>query len=439
MKENGKWSSGFGFIMASAGSAIGLGNLWKFPYVASANGGGVFLLVYVIFALAIGVPVLLAELAIGRYGGKNAVDSCKAIHPAWGFAGGFGIICSVLILSFYSVVGGWVMKFFSKCITEGLPSPEYFGEYSSRTAEPILWQTAFAVICGLIVVMGISAGIEKASKILLPALLIFLAGVMIYTLTLPGAEEGVKFFLVPKALGEIPLSKVILSAMGQMFFSLSLGMGTLITYGSYLPKSSRLVPSAYTIVIIDTLIAVTAGLVMIPAVFSFGMDLKAGPGMIFSTLPAVFARIKGGRILGAIMFLLIFIAAVTSAISLIEAVASFLIYRLKISRKAAVAVTLGMVILLGVPASLSFGVLSDVSIWGMNIFDFIAFAADNVIMPLGAIFICILVGRIWGMKNAAEEISNGGRLKFKGRKLLGAILNYAAPAVILIVTVGAFR
>lgn len=435
MSNNGKWSSKFGFIMASAGSAIGLGNLWKFPYVASKSGGGLFLIVYIILALAIGVPVLLAELAVGRNGGKNAVDSCKVINPKWGFAGGFGAVCSVLVLSFYSVVGGWVIKYFLSCAFSGIPEQGFFEDYSARSAEPILWQLIFILICSAVVVMGISGGIEKASAVLLPVLLVFLIGIMIYIFTLPNASEGIKFFLLPDLSGDTPFSQILLSAMGQMFFSLSLGMGTLITYGSYLSKDSRLVSSTFTIVILDTIIAVIAGLVMIPAVFSFGMAPDAGPGMIFSTLPAVFSQMKGGRAIGAIMFFLILIAAVTSAISLIEVVASFFMDRLKIKRVYAVLMTAGITAALGIPASLSFGELSGISIFGMNIFDFISFAADNIIMPLGAIFICILVGRVWGVDNAADEISNGGSLRFRGKKLWGFILNYAAPAVIIAVSV----
>lgn len=435
MSNNGKWSSKFGFIMASAGSAIGLGNLWKFPYVASKNGGGSFLIVYVLFALAIGVPVLLAELAIGRNGGKNAVDSCKAINPKWGFAGGFGAVCSVLVLSFYSVVGGWVIKYFLNCTLSGIPEPSYFDGYSAQAAEPILWQLVFILICSAVVVMGISGGIEKASTVLLPVLLIFLIGIMIYIFTLPNASEGVKFFLLPDLSGDASFSEIVLSAMGQMFFSLSLGMGTLITYGSYLSKDSRLVSSTFTIVILDTIIAVIAGLVMIPAVFSFGLAPDAGPGMIFSTLPAVFSQMRGGRVIGAIMFFLILIAAVTSAISLIEVVASFFMDRLRIKRIYAVLLTAAVAAVLGIPASLSFGRLSGVTLFGMNIFELISFAADNIIMPLGAVFICILVGRVWGTDNAAGEISNEGTLRFRGKKLWGFILNYAAPAVIIAVSV----
>lgn len=435
MSNNGKWSSKFGFIMASAGSAIGLGNLWKFPYVASNSGGGLFLIVYVILALVIGVPVLLAELAVGRNGGKNAVDSCKVIDPKWGFAGGFGAVCSVLVLSFYSVVGGWVIKYFISCTFSGIPDPGYFDAYSARSAEPILYQLVFILLCGAVVVMGISGGIEKASTVLLPVLLIFLVGIMIYIFTLPNASEGVKFFLLPDISGDISFSEILLSAMGQMFFSLSLGMGTLITYGSYLSKESRLVSSTFTIVILDTVIAVIAGLVMIPAVFSFGLAPDAGPGMIFSTLPAVFSQVRGGRIIGAIMFLLILIAAVTSAISLIEVVASFFMDRLRIKRVYAVLLTAAITAVLGIPASLSFGMLSDMTVFGMNFFELISFAADNIIMPLGAIFICILVGRVWGVDNAADEISNGGNVRFRGKKLWGFILNYAAPAVIIAVSV----
>ncbi len=434
MSGKDKWSSKFGFIMASAGSAVGLGNLWKFPYMASRHGGGMFLLFYVIFALMIGVPVLLSELAIGRYAGKNAVDSCRAIAPKWGFAGMLGILGSLFVLAFYGTVGGWVIKYFLLCLADGLPSSDFFVEYTSHSAEPVIYQLIFCLICGAIVAFGVSGGIEKASKLLLPLLLIFLTAVMLYTLRLPGAAEGARFFLLPDlAAADIKLHEIIIAAMGQMFFSLSLGMGTLITYGSYLSKNSDLPSSAVTIVVIDTIIAVIAGLAVIPAVYAAGLEPDAGPGLIFVTLPAVFGRMSGGRYIAAAFFFLVLIAAITSAVSLIEVIASFVGERMKLSRPYAVTVSTAASALLGIPASLSSGVLKDVRIGGLSMFELPNFLADNIIMPLGAVSICLLTGRIWGMKNAAREMSIGSRTNPKMFRILGAILNYAAPAVIIIV------
>lgn len=429
--EKGKWSSGFGFIMASAGSAIGLGNIWKFPYMTARNGGGMFLLFYIIFALGIGVPVLLAELAVGRYAQKNAVDSCREINPKWGFAGYFGVICSVLVLSFYSVVGGWVIKYLSVSAFSGIPSPLFFGEYSVKAYEPILFQALFILICALIVIKGVSGGIEKCSEIMLPLLIVFLIGIMFFVFGEENAAEGIKYFLLPRVSEEMPLSEIILAAMGQMFFSLSLGMGTLITYGSYLSKENDLIKSTFTIVILDTVIALIAGLVIIPSAYAFGGEISAGAGMIFETLPAVFAKIRGGRIIMTVMFLLILLAAVTSAISLLEVFSSFLADRVHLKRKPAVLLSAGLCLAVGIAASLSFGVLSDVKIFNMSIFDFVIYLADNVIMPVGAVSICILAGRKWGKENLKREISLGRKKPLRSGNLIHFILNYASPAIII--------
>lgn len=434
MKKKEQWSSGFGFIMAAAGSAIGLGNLWKFPYVTGTNGGGLFLFIYVIFLVLLGIPILLAETAVGRYAGMNAVDSCSRIKKGWGFVGGIGILGAFTVLSGYNVVGGWVIKYILNSISGN--NAVVFTEYTAQTYEPLVWTLVFSAVTAAIVLKGVSGGIEKVSSVLLPVLLFFLIGLMIYSLTLPNAIEGVKYLLIPdfsgiKSLGDIAV--IALNAMGQVFFSLSLGMGTLITYGSYLDKSSNLTANTVTIVILDTLVALISGLVIIPAVFSFGMEVTEGPGLIFSTLPHVFSQMNGGRYASALFFILVFFAAITSAISLLEVVTSWFEAKTGLSRGLSAVICAAAAFAISCVASLSFGALSGVTVGEMIFFDVINYAADKIIMPVGGLFICILVGYLWGIKPASDEISNGGKLKFRFRPVFSAAIKYIAPALIIII------
>lgn len=442
MKTNAsdnQWSGKLGFVMAAAGSAIGLGNIWKFPYMVGTNGGAVFFSVYIVFLFVLGIPVLMAEMAIGRYAGMNAVDSCGRISEKWKFAGWFGIIGAFTILSYYSVVGGWVIKYILHYIVNGrISDPSaYFAGFSSQTAEPIILHLIFLFICAAIVMGGISSGIEKVSKILLPLLFILLIVMAGVSLSLPNASEGIRYFLVPDFSDVENIGAICLNAMGQVFFSLSLGMGTLITYGSYLPKDSRIISSAGSIVALDSLAAVLSAFVVLPAVFSFGMTPEAGPGLLFQTLPVVFDKISLGRIAAVMFFVLVLLAAVTSAISLMEVVVAFMAERFKMKRSDAVIVLSLILGGVGALSSMSLGVLSDFTIFGMGFFDFLSFLSDKIIMPLGGFFICILVGYVWGIPAAANEISNGGKLKFRSRKLFAAVVRYIAPALILFIFVSA--
>lgn len=431
-----QWSSRFGFIMAAAGSAIGLGNLWKFPYITGTNGGAVFLILYVVFLIILGIPILLCELSIGRFAEMNAIDSCKKINNKWGFVGAFGIIGSFGVMSGYCVVGGWVIRYIINSVTDSGMNADYFSEYSSRSAEPILWMAVFLALTCIIVTGGVSKGIERVSSVLLPILIVFLVGIMIYSLTLPDAIDGVNFFLVPDFSSINSLSdfmQIALNAMGQVFFSLSLGMGTLITYGSYLPKDNNLVSSTATIVILDTTIALISGFAILPAVFSFGFEPTEGFGLMFRTLPVVFSHMSGGTFVASIFFTLVLFAALTSSISLLEVIVAWLCSRTKLSRTwAAVVVTL-FIFITGSLASLSIGAIPELKVGEMNLFDFFGFISDKVIMPLGGIFICILTGYIWGIPNAVKEISNDGRLKFRMKKLFSASVRYIAPTLIAVI------
>jgi len=439
MKANKEqWSSKFGFIMAAAGSAIGLGNLWKFPYITGTSGGAIFLIIYIIFLLLLGIPILLSELAIGRYAGSNAIDSCAKIHPKWGFAGAFGVIGAFGVMASYCVVGGWVIKYIVNSVTSTNMNAEYFTEYSSHSFEPILWMAVFLIINCAIVTGGVANGIEKVSSILLPVLIVFLVGIMIYCLTLPDAISGVKFFFVPDFSAITSFSdfmNILFNAMGQVFFSLSLGMGTLITYGSYLPKDNNLASSTVTIVILDTAIAIISGLTILPAVFSFGFEPTEGFGLMFRTLPAVFSKMSGGMVVAAVFFILVLFAAFTSSISLLEVIVAWVCSKTKLTRTwAAICVTL-IIFITGIFSSLSVGAIPDIKVGNMSLFEFCSFFSDKIIMPLGGFFICILTGYVWGIDNAAKEISNNDRLKFGLKKLFNISIRFIAPALIAIIFV----
>ncbi len=438
---NEQWSSRFGFIMAAAGSAIGLGNLWKFPYIAGTNGGAVFLILYIAFLILLGIPILLSELAIGRFAGRNAIDSCRKIHPKWGFAGAFGIIGAFGVLSSYCVVGGWVIRYIINSVKDSGMSADYFDSFSSRGFEPILWTFVFMALTCFIVTGGVAKGIERASSILLPILIVFLIGIMIYTLTLPNAVTGVKFFLVPD-FSEIDgfggFMRIALNAMGQVFFSLSLGMGTLITYGSYLPKDSNLASSTVIIVVMDTIIALVSGFVILPAVFSFGLEPTEGFGLIFKTLPVVFARMQGGSFIAALFFTLVLFAALTSSISLLEVIVAWVCSKTKLTRTTAAILVSCLIFISGCFASLSVGAVPGLALGDFSLFEFFSFFSDKIIMPLGGFFICILTGYIWGIPRASEEISNGGKLKFRMKGLFAAAVKYIAPALIAVIFVSSF-
>ena len=439
MKANKEqWSSKFGFIMAAAGSAIGLGNLWKFPYITGTSGGAVFLIVYIIFLMLLGIPILLSELAIGRHAGLNAIDSCAKINPRWGFAGAFGIVGSFGVMASYCVVGGWVIRYIINSFTDTNMNADYFTQYSSQSFEPVLWMAVFLIITCAIVTGGVANGIERVSTIMLPVLVVFLVGIMIYCLTLPGAVKGVRFFLVPDFSAITSFSdfmNILFNAMGQVFFSLSLGMGTLITYGSYLPKDSNLAASTVTIVTLDTAIAIVSGLAILPAVFSFGFEPSEGFGLMFRTLPAVFSRMTGGTVISTAFFVLVLLAAFTSSISLLEVIVAWLCSKTRLSRTwAAILVTL-VIFIAGVFASLSVGAIPDIRIGNMSLFEFFSFFSDKIIMPLGGFFICILTGYVWGIDNAAKEISNNGKLKFRLKGIFSIAVRYAAPVLIAVIFV----
>lgn len=407
------WGSRIGFILAAAGSAVGLGNIWRFPYITGKYGGAAFVLVYLALIFIVGFSVMLAEMAIGRKAQLNAVGSFQKLRGgAWPIVGWMGVLAGFMILSFYGVIGGWTIKYFIWSFT-GLmgdaaagKAGDVFGAFVTNTPQVIMYQAIFMLITIWVVYKGIGEGIEKYCKILMPALFVILLILIVRSVTLEGAGKGLEFYLKPdfsKLTGES-----IAAALGQAFFSLSLGMGCMITYGSYVDKQTTLPGAAIQVCVIDTMVAVLAGLAIFPAVFAFGVDAGAGPGLTFVTLPSVFAKMAGSSIWSALFFLLLFIAALTSAISLLEVVAAYVIDKGWARPKAAVIMGL-LIFALGVPSAMS--LTGAPKIAGKDFLDAMDFLSSNVLLPLGGVFIALFVGWFW-TADARREVTNEGTHSF---------------------------
>lgn len=437
--QRGLWGSRMGFILAASGSAIGLGNVWKFPYIVGENGGGAFVLVYLVCIFVVGLPIMLAEFTLGRKTNLNPVGAFKELQPGspWVGVGFMGVLAGFLILSFYGVVGGWtlayIVKSFSQSVLE-FQSPkdagEFFGQFIANPTEVIIYQALFMGLCMSIVIKGVHGGIEKACNILMPTLFVILLLLMVRSLTLPGAMAGVQFYLNPDFSKITP--SVILVAMGQAFFSLSLGMGAMLTYGSYLPEKENLTSATVYVVLFDTMIALLVGMVIFPAVFAMGLEPAEGPGLVFSVLPAVFSGMPFGTVVSIIFFILLAIAAITSGISLLEVVVSYFIDQIGWARKKAV-LTVGFIIFaLGVPSGLSFGVMSDVKFMDKTFFDVVDNIASNYLLPLGGMLTAIFVGWKWGVVKAQEEIEKH-ETRFHWASLWGFLIRYVTPVAVAVV------
>lgn len=437
--NRGQWNSKIGFIMAAAGSAIGLGNIWRFPYVAGVNGGGAFVLVYIIFVFLIGLPYMFAELSLGRATQKNPVGAIKAILPRsfWKIAGYLGVFIGIGILSFYAVIAGWTVIYIYKMI---IGEPAGFNEVISNPAIVLPFFAFFIFLTGIVVHKGISEGIEKWSKILMPIFFLMLLGIIVFALTLDGASKGLEFYLHPD-FSKITW-RVVLAALGQAFFSLSLGMGTMITYGSYLNKDDNIVTSGMAVAISDTLIAVMAGLIIFPALFAMGEDPAAGPLLVFVVLPKLFVAMPGGLIVGAIFFILLGVAALTSTISLLEVPVSYVIDEFKISRPKVVWIVSAIAFLLGVPSALSQGAsgfFSTLRLFPKNLVgdpDFLSqmsFFFGDIGLAVGAVLLSLFIGWKWGVNNASEEIGHGSSYFIKIKVIWGILIKFVIPIVIFIV------
>ena len=355
------WGSRFGFIMAAAGSAVGLGNIWRFPYLTGENGGGAFIVIYLFCVLLIGLCIMTAEFAVGRRSGLAAVGAYKSFSDKWTFAGALGVLSGFFIMGFYPVVGGWALAYIAKSFTGLLAAPEAigdaFGAFIGAPVEPLVWMLLYLAVNVYIVARGVAGGIEKAGKVMMPALYVLLVFIIIRSVSLPGAAAGLSFLFKPN--WSVVSGKTFLAALGQAFFSLSLGMGCMITYGSYLNKDEKLPNNALIVTLMDTSVALMAGIAIFPALFAFGMEPAAGPGLVFVVLPSVFAQMGGiGVVFSAIFFVALFIAALTSSVSLLEVVVAYLIDQQKMPRKKAVYISSSIMAVMCILASLSMGAMS---------------------------------------------------------------------------------
>lgn len=439
-EKRSSFTGKIGFVLAAAGSAVGLGNIWRFPYLAAKYGGGIFLLVYLILAVTFGFALMCGEIALGRKTGKSAIGAFTSLNKKYKFIGVLASIVPVLILPYYSVIGGWVTKYLAVFVSGGMSNAAqdgYFDNYIASPFEPIGWFLLFMGLTALVVLFGVEKGVEKVSKLMMPVLVVLTVGIALYSLFMPGAIDGLIYYIKPD------FSKfsatTVLAAMGQLFYSMSLAMGIMITYGSYMKKDVSIESAVSQIEIFDTGIAFFAGMMIIPAVFSFsGGDESAlgkGPGLMFVTLPKVFNSIGGvgGTIVGTLFFLLVLFAALTSSISLMETVVSIFRDKFGWSRKLTCLIVFIGCIILGLPSSLGFGVLKGISVAGLSILDMFDFITNSVLMPIVALLTCIFIGYVIKPQVLIDEVESSG--KFTRKKLFVVMIKYIAPVCIVLILI----
>jgi len=437
-EKRSSFTGKLGFVLAAAGSAVGLGNIWRFPYLAAKYGGGIFLLVYILLAVTFGFALMTAETALGRKTGLSAIGAFKELNKKYAFIGYIVAFIPAIILPYYSVIGGWVMKYLWVFLSGGIKdaaNDAYFGAFISQTWQPVFWFFLYISVTAIVVLFGVEKGVERVSKIMMPVLVVLSIFIAAYSVFLPGAMDGVLYYILPD------FSKfsatTVLAAMGQLFYSMSLAMGIMITYGSYMKKDVSLESSVKQIEYFDTGIAFMAGLMIIPAVFSFSGGtpeaLGKGPSLMFVTLPKVFENMMGGTYIGVLFFILVLFAALTSSISLMETVLSIICDKLKVSRKISCLIVFVFSVTLGLLSTLGYGPLATVKIIGMQFLDFFDFISNSVLMPIVAFLTCVFVGYIIKPSSVIEEVELSGR--FKNKNLFVFVIKYLAPVFIVLILV----
>lgn len=435
-KKRGTFSNKIGFVLAASGSAVGLGNLWRFPYLAAKYGGGIFILIYLILAVTLGFTLMITEIALGRNTQLSAVGAFRKLDKRFSFVGYLGCVVPFIITPYYCVIGGWVIKYLITFISGNVTAAagdEYFNGFITESVQPVVWFTVFVLLTSLVVIIGVEKGIEKASCILMPILVVLTIGIAIFCITRPGASEGVKYYLLLDFNHFSPTT--ILAAMGQLFYSMSIAMGIMITYGSYMKKDISLEKSVRQIEIFDTLIAFLAGLMIVPSVFVFSGGneeaLGKGPSLMFITLPKVFDSMKMGGFIGSIFFILVLFAALTSAISLMETNVSILDDKLKWGRKKTTLVVAVYLLVVGAFVSLGFGALSFIRILGMGLLDFFDFLSNSILMPIVAILTCVSIGFFIKPQVICDEIEATGTFKIK--KFYIIMLKWISPICLALI------
>lgn len=437
-KKRGSFSGGLGFVFAAAGSAVGLGNLWRFPYLAAQYGGGIFLLVYLILAVTFGFALLTAEIAIGRKTKLSPVLAYKKLNKKFSFLGYIATLVPIIIIPYYCVIGGWVTKYVT-VYAQGLVAPVakdgYFSDFIGHPIAPLVFFLIFMLLSIAVIMLGVKKGIEKLSKFLMPLLIVLTIGIAIYALTLPNAMEGVKYYLIPDFSKFSILT--VAGAMSQLFYSMSIAMGIMVTYGSYTRDDVNLTKSVNRIEFFDTLVALLAGLTIIPAVYIFSGEeglSSQGAGLMFMTLPKVFQQMPGGNIIALLFFVLVFFAAITSSISVMEAIVSSLMDKFHLKRIPCCLIVIGICLLLGIPSSLGNGLWANIKILGMDFLTFFDYISNSILMPIVAFCTCILVGWVIKPKALTDEVTKNGE-KFGRKKLFNVMIKYVAPICLLFIFV----
>ena len=437
--HRGSFSGKLGFVLAAAGASVGLGNIWRFPYLSARYGGGIFLLIYIILALTFGYTMIMAETAIGRSTQKSPVGAFRVFGRTLPIrlGGWINAIVPILIVPYYSVIGGWVCRYLYAYITadiDVIAGDTYFTDFISNGTLSEFWFLVFAALIVIVILLGVENGIERVSRIMMPVLVVLAVVICVYSVTRPGALAGVKYFLIPNPKNFSWMT--VVSAMGQMFYSLSIAMGILITFGSYMKKEVSIEESTQQVEIFDTAIAVMASLMIIPAVFAFsGGDpdtLNAGPSLMFITMPKIFADMGFGRVIGILFFVLVLFAALTSAIALTESAVSTFSDELGMSRAGGTALMTVIMAGLGTLSSLGFGPLSDITVLGMDFLDFFDFLTNSVMMPVAALAICLLVTRHMTIEKVEEEVMLNGH-PFRRRKVFRFMIRFLCPVFVVVI------
>ena len=437
-EKRSSFSGNIGFILAAAGSAVGLGNLWRFPYLAAQYGGGIFLLVYLLLVFTFGFSLLILEIAIGRKTKVSSITAYEKLNKKFGWMGILSLLVPVLILPYYSVIGGWVIKYMTVYLTgQGTAAADsaYFGGFIGQTAYPLFMFFLFITITTVVVAFGVEKGVERVSKFMMPILILITIGIAIFVATIPGAGEGIKYYLLPD-FSKFSF-KTLCAAMGQLFYSLSIAMGIMIAYGSYVKDDINLNKSVTHIQIFDTLVAVLSGMMIVPAVYIFSGEeglATGGAGLMFKTLPMVFDSMPMGNFIGGLFFVLVFLAALTSSISLMEAIVSMFMDKFKLTRIKAVVFVYASTLILGVPSALGYGIWSHITVLGMDFLTFFDYISNSVMMPILAIATCVLAGWFINLKDIEDEITKNGE-EFKRRNVFRVMIKYVAPVFLFIILV----
>jgi NSS family neurotransmitter:Na+ symporter len=445
MENREHWGNKLGFILAAAGSAVGLGNIWKFPYITGENGGAAFIIIYLICILAIGLPVLIAEILLGRNSQKGPISTFKTLATKhkkfWVFVGGIFFVTGLIILSYYNVIAGWSMGYIVEAIKGNVTlfqtssdASLHFGSLVSNPQWIIFWQCVFVLMGGFVVYFGVKNGIERLARFLMPIFFIILIFLVLWGVSLEGSEKGLSFLFHPD--WSTVTFNTVLIALGHAFFTLSVGMGVLLTYGSYLNKTDNMFFSGVMIAFLDTIIALLAGLAIFTSVFAMGFDPAGGPGLVFNVLPAVFSQMPGGGVFAIMFFILLSIAALTSTISILEMMVSSLMDEFNMKRHTSVVLLSLTIFILGIPSALSFGKLSHITLWNLTLFDVMDYLSANILLPLGGLFVALFVGWYLNKKDVMGELFHGFRSKESNIRIANIwyfLVKYVAPILIILV------